>query len=392
MLQTAQSLTRLGTESAFQIAAQVEQARQAGHDVINLGIGQPDFNTAPHIVEAAMQALRDNHHGYTLPQGIVPLRETVSDYLHQRYQQEISPDNILIVPGGKVTMFLAITLFGAQGAEIIYPNPGFPIYESMINYSGAKAIAYPLQEADDFALDADKILSLITPQTRLLIINNPSNPTGGVTPKTELDKLVQGLEQHPHVAILADEIYAHHIYDDGVHHSFLQYPQLRDRLILLDGWSKTWAMTGWRAGYGVWPTHLMPLAIQLCINIHSCVNHMTQYASIAAMKGPQTHVADMVQKFDERRKFLHRAVNESDFLSCVMPKGGFYAFVNIKKLGESSAFWQDEILHKAHVGLIAGTSFGYYGEGYLRLSYAIEQEKIAIALNRIDDFLHQLKL
>ena len=384
------SAYRLGTETAFSVSAKVDAMRRDGHDVINLGIGQPDFSTADHIVEAAIKALKDKQHGYTASNGILPLRETVADYLYKRYQKSISPEQVLIVPGGKVTMFLAIMLLGEAGKEIIYPNPGFPIYESVINYSGAKNVPLELREDEGFALNADKLLSLITDKTSLIIVNTPSNPTGGVTPKEELDKLAKGLEKFPHVTLLVDEIYSHQTYDGLVHHSFLSYEHLRERVIILEGWSKTWAMTGWRLGYGIWPKHLIEVANKLCINIHSCVNAPAQFAAIAAMQGTQEPVKIMLEEFDNRRKFIFEEINKSDYLSCILPKGAFYAFVNIKKLGKNSLYWQDKLLDEAKVAMIAGTSFGAYGEGYLRLSYAASLTQLQEALQRLDAFLSDL--
>ena len=242
----ADSLSRLGTESAFVVLARAQQLASAGRDIINLGIGQPDFKTPGHIVEAGIKALRDGHHGYTPANGIAPLREAVAADLKRRHGAEVNPDNVVVVPGGKPTMYFAIMMFGQPGVEIMYPNPGFPIYESVIKYSGAKPVPIALQEKDGFAFSADAILSQITTKTRLIIINSPANPTGGVTPKAEVDKLVAGLLKHPHVALLSDEIYSQMLYGGRQHLSLLQYPEIRDRLIMLDGWSKTYAMTGWR--------------------------------------------------------------------------------------------------------------------------------------------------
>lgn len=387
MLQTAKSLSRLGTESAFEVLARAEKLRQQGHDVINLGIGQPDFSTPEHIVEAAVKALRDGHHGYTPAPGILALREAVAADIERTRGVKVDPDNVVCVPGGKVTMFFAIMMFGEPGAEIMYPNPGFPIYESVIQYSGAKAVPIPLLEEKDFSFDADEVLSLITPNTRLIIINTPANPTGGIVPRAEMDKLVAGLEKHPHVAILSDEIYGQMTYDGQEHVSLLGYESLRDRLILLDGWSKTYAMTGWRLGYAVWPSSLVDAATRLAINCHSCVNAGTQFAGIAALTGPQDSVHDMVRAFDERRGVIVEELNSIPGFSCRTPLGAFYAFPNITGTGLSAKQVQDRLLSEAYVATVAGTSFGRFGEGYVRFSYANSVENIRTALGRVRDLL-----
>src|SRR5436853_2934719 len=252
MLQMAGRMGVLGTETAFEVLARATALAAQGRDIINLGIGQPDFPTPPHIVEAAVKALHDGHHGYTPATGILPLRQAVAADLHRRFSVEVAPDSVLVVPGGKVTMFMAILMFGEPGAEILYPDPGFPIYRSMIEFTGAKPIPVPVREENGFAFSAEETLKLITPKTRLLILNSPANTTGGVTPKSEVDKLIAGLEKWPDVAIMSDEIYDHMTYDGEKHVCLLSYPSIRDRLILLNGWSKTYAMTGWRLGYAVW--------------------------------------------------------------------------------------------------------------------------------------------
>ena len=382
-LQTAQNLSRLGTESAFEVLARAEVLKAEGHDVINLGIGQPDFKTPGHIVEAAVQALHDGHHGYTPAPGIAGLREAVAADIERLRGVRVNPGNIVCVPGGKVTMFFAIMMFGEPGAEIMYPNPGFPIYESVINYSGAKAVPIPLLEENDFSFDAEEVLSLITPATRLMIINTPANPTGGAVPRAEMDKLAAGLEAHPHVAILSDEIYGQMTYDGLEHVSLLEYEHLRDRLILLDGWSKTYAMTGWRLGYALWPDSLVDMATRLAINCHSCVNAATQFAGIAALEGPQDSVLEMVRAFDERRGVIVDELSSIPGFSCRMPKGAFYAFPNISGTGQSATEVQNQLLTEAHVATVAGTSFGHLGEDYVRFSYANSVENIRTALDRV---------
>jgi len=383
MITTAKAMSRLGTESAFEVLARANALATQGKDIINLGIGQPDFQTPEHIVEAAVKALRDGHHGYTPANGIVGLREAVAADIASYRNVEIDPGNVMIVPGGKVTMFFAMLMFGEPGAEIIYPNPGFPIYESAIKFTGAKAVPMQLHEANGFSFDAEEVLSLITYNTRLLIVNSPANPTGGLVPKAEMDKLVAGLEAHPQVCIMSDEIYARMLYDGQKHTSLLQYESIRDRLILLDGWSKTYAMTGWRLGYGVWPSSLIEQATRLSINSHSCVNASAQWAGIAALTGPQDAVDDMIKAFDQRRHVIVDLLNSIKGFSCAEPGGAFYAFPNITGTGINAREMQDKLLNDAGVATIAGTSFGAYGEGYLRFSYANSRENIERAIGRI---------
>ena len=383
MVEMVTAMGRLGTESAFEVLARANKLSAEGKDIINLGIGQPDFKTPDHIVEAAAKALRDGHHGYTPANGIVECREAVAADIMARRGVTIDPDQVMIVPGGKVTMFFAILMFGEPGTEIIYPNPGFPIYESVINFTGAKPVPMALHEMNNFSFSADEVLELITPATRLLIINSPANPTGGYVPREEMDKLAAGLEEHPHVAIMSDEIYDRMLYDGREHVSMLEYESLSDRLILLNGWSKTYAMTGWRMGYGVWPKGLIEPATRLSINCHSCVNAAVQFAGIAALTGPQDAVDAMVAAFDERRRVIMRELNQIAGFSCVEPAGAFYAFPNILETGIPARELQDRLLNEAGVALIAGTSFGVQGEGYVRFSYANSTENILIAIERI---------
>ncbi|MEY8881885.1 pyridoxal phosphate-dependent aminotransferase [Donghicola sp. XS_ASV15] len=383
----ADSLSRLGTESAFVVLARAQALAQQGKDIINLGIGQPDFKTPQHISEAAIKAIRDGHHGYTPANGLPVLREAVAADLNRRHGVEVNPDNVVVVPGGKPTMFFAVMMFGQPGVEIMYPNPGFPIYESVIKYSGATPVPIALEEKNGFAFSAEQVLSQITERTRLIIINSPANPTGGVTPKEEIDKLVAGLMDHPHVALMSDEIYSNMLYGGREHVSLLQYPEIRDRLIMLDGWSKTYAMTGWRLGYAVWPDAAVDHVTRLCINDHSCVNAPTQFAGLAALTGPQDCVTDMVAQFDARRHVIVDALNDLPGVRCADAAGAFYAFPNIEGTGLTSKEAQDKFLDEAGVATVAGTSFGAWGEGYLRFSYANSTENILEAISRIKKLL-----
>ena len=391
MLKTIAAFDRIGEENAFAVLARANALAAQGRDIINLGIGQPDFRTPEHIVEAAIKALRDGHHGYTPANGIPPLREAVAADLHKRFKVEVSPDNVMIMPGGKPTMFMSILMFGEPGAEILYPDPGFPIYRSMIEFTGAKPVPVPVREANGFAFSAEETLKLITPKTRLLILNSPANPTGGVTPKSEVDKLVAGLEKFPDVCVMSDEIYDQMTYDGEKHVCLLSYPSLRDRLILLNGWSKTYAMTGWRLGYAVFPGKLYDYARKLAVNLHSCVNASAQYAGLAALKGPQDEVVKMVAEFDKRRKVVVAGLNKLPGVSCATPKGAFYAFPNISRTGWKAKALASSLLEDAGVAIIGGPDFGILGEGYVRLSYANSTENILKALDRMGEFLASRK-
>jgi len=387
MLKTVSSFDRIGEENAFSVLARATQLATDGMDVINLGIGQPDFRTPEHIVEAAIKALKDGHHGYTPATGTLACREAVARRIHTMTGEAVSPDNIMIMPGGKVTMHAAILMFGEPGTEILYPDPGFPIYRSMIEYTGATPVPVPIREENNFGFSAEETLSLITDKTRLLIINSPANPCGGVTSKEEIDKLVAGLEKWPDVAIMSDEIYDVMTYDDEAHQSLLHYPEIRDRLIVLNGWSKTWAMTGWRMGWSIWPDPLYDKVRKLAVNAWSCVNAPSQIAGIAAIDGPQDAVATMMNAFDNRRKLVVEKMNAIDGITCATPKGAFYAFPNISATGWKAKELASALLEETGVATIGGPDFGILGEGYIRLSYANSEENIERAIERINIFL-----
>lgn len=391
MLRTIAAFDRIGEENAFAVLARANALIAQGRDVINLGIGQPDFRTPDFIVEAAIKALRDGQHGYTPANGIPALREAVAADLYKRFAVQVSPDAVMIMPGGKPTMFMSIMMFGEPGAEILYPDPGFPIYRSMIEFTGATPVPVPIREENGFAFSAAETLKLITPKTRLLIVNSPANPTGGVTPKSEVDALVAGLERFPDVAVMSDEIYDHMVYDGETHVCLLSYPQIRDRLILLNGWSKTYAMTGWRLGYAIWPGKLYDYARKLAVNLHSCVNASAQYAGLAALTGPQDEVTKMVAEFDRRRKIVVEGLNRLPGVTCVTPKGAFYAFPNIKGTGWKAKALASSLLDDAGVAIIGGPDFGILGEGYVRLSYANSTANILKALDRMGEFLSTRK-
>ena len=392
MLHTISAFDRMGEENAFAVLARATALAAKGRDIVNLGIGQPDFKTPDHIVEAAIKALQDGHHGYTPATGLLQTREAVVRRMLSTTGIEVSPENVMIMPGGKPTMYAAIVMFGEPGAEILYPDPGFPIYRSMIEFTGAKPVPVPIREENGFAFSAEETLSLITDKTRLLILNSPANPTGGVTPRAEIEKLVQGLENHPDVAILSDEIYDVMTYDGERHTSLLTFPEISDRLIVLNGWSKTWAMTGWRMGWSIWPNEgkgagLYDKVRKLAVNCWSCVNAPSQFAGIAAIDGPQNEVEAMMAAFDRRRKLVVESMNSLENISCATPKGAFYAFPNISKTGWKAKPLASALLDDAGVALIGGPDFGILGEGYMRLSYANSEENIQRAIERIGAFL-----
>ncbi len=386
-LRTIAAFDRIGEENAFAVLARAQALAATGRDIINLGIGQPDFRTPDHIVEAAVKALRDGHHGYTPATGILPLREAVARRTLATTGVEVSPDNVAIVPGGKVTMFAAILMFGEPGADVLYPDPGFPIYRSMIEYTGARPVPIPIREENGFAFSAEETLALVTPDTRLIILNSPANPTGGVTPRGEIERLVAGLYAWPDVAILSDEIYDQMVYDGEEHVSLLGFEEIRDRLILLNGWSKTWAMTGWRMGWSIWPDALVEPIRKLAVNAWSCVNAPAQYAGIAAIDGPQDAVTEMVAAFDRRRKLVTELLNGLPGVSCITPKGAFYAFPNVAGTGFRAKPLAAALLEEAGVALIGGPDFGVFGEGYIRVSYANSEANIRQAMERVELFL-----
>jgi len=380
-------MSRLGTETAFDVLARAKAMQAAGKDVINLGIGAPDFQTPPNVSEAGIAAIRDGYHFYTPAKGLPEVRAAVCEEIMRVRGVEADPENVIVCPGGKPTMFYAMLMFGEEGAEIMYPNPGFPIYESMIEASGAKAVPIELLESKGFSFDAASVLAKVNERTRLIIVNTPANPTGGVVPKEELAALAEGLKQHPHVAVLSDEIYSRLTYDGEKHESLMQFEHLRDRLIVLDGWSKTYSMTGWRLGWGLWPKELVAHAERLQINSVSCPSAPVQMAGLEALRGPQDAVDEMRAAFDERRTFIVDGLNSIDGFRCVMPKGAFYAFPNIEGTGRSSNELQDLLLEEAGVATVSGTAFGKLGEGYVRFSYASSKEEIERAIERVKKVL-----
>jgi aspartate/methionine/tyrosine aminotransferase len=387
MLKINPSVAAIEEETAFTVLDRANALRAKGHPVINLGIGQPDFTPPKHILEAAEKAVRDGPHGYTSPQGLPVLRDAVANYVGGRFNVPITGDEVVIVPGGKVTFYFACQLFGGPGAEILYPDPGFPPYRDAARSSGAKPVPYPIREEKDFGFDAEEVLSLITPATRLIIINSPANPTGGVVSREEITKLAHGLAKHPDVAILSDEIYSHQVYDGVDFVSFLNFPELRDRTIILDGWSKTFAMTGWRLGFGIWPKHLIEYVKKLITVDHSCTSVATQMAGLAAITGPMDEIEGFRKSFQRRRDIVVKGLNDIKGVRCRVPGGAFYAFPNISGTGWQSRDLARELLEKAYVALIFGDSFGVNGKGFMRLSYAASEADIVEALKRMKSFI-----
>ena len=383
----AKNLSRLGTETAFKVLAEAKELEKKGKKIIHLSLGQPDFKTPNHIVEATIKALKDGHHGYVLPNGILECREAVSQKIKDLYGASIDPERIIIMPGGKPTMYYAISLFGEPGAEIIYPDPGFPIYSSMINYTGAKAVPFNLTENKDLSIDPDKVLSLINEKTRLLIINNPHNPTGSFTEKSAINKLAKGLINFPHVSILCDEIYDRLIFDNKEIPTFFNYPDLYNRLIVLNGWSKTYAMTGWRLGWGVWPEQLIEHVFKFCVNSHSCVNTAAQYGAIAALDGSEDHLDDMMKEFTMRRKLILDGLRSLKGVKCTLPGGSFFAFPNVNGTGMNGEEFTEKCLKEAEVAVIPGTAFGKFATDYVRFNFATSRENISKAIEKIDKIL-----
>ena len=386
-MKLAASLNRLGTESAFSVLAEAKKLEAAGNPMIHLGLGQPDFKTPKHIVEAAKKALDDGHHGYVLSNGILECRQAVTRWIKKRYNAEVDPERITIMPGGKPTMHYAIQCFGEPGAEIIHPTPAFPIYESMINYTGSTAVPYDLTEDKDLKFSADKILSLITDKTRLLILINPNNPTGSFVEKSEIDKLAEGLKKHPHVTILSDEIYSRQIFDGKEMPTFFNYPELRDRLIVLEGWSKAYSMTGWRLGWSFWPEQLVGHINKLLINSVSCVNAAAQFAGIAALDGPDDSIHQMMEKFTQRRKLIYDGLNSLPGIECSLPGGAFYAFPKVIGTGMDGSEFCKRAMHEAGVAIVPGTAFGKTSKDYVRFSFAASQDNISNALENIKKML-----
>lgn len=385
----AKRMERLGTETAFVVLARARELEAQGRDIVHLEIGEPDFDTPANIVEAAAAALRAGETHYGPAAGKPEVRETFAAHVAATRGVDFGRDEVVITPGGKPIMYFVMTALVNEGDEVIYPNPGFPIYESVINFLGAKAVPLKLAEEKDFTFDVKDLEALITPRTKLLILNSPQNPTGSVLTSADLDAIAALAVKHD-LWVLSDEIYSRILYA-GEHDSIVTRPGMRERTCILEGHSKTYAMTGWRLGYGVMPADLAAAVAKLQTNVNSCTASFTQVAGAAALTGPQDAVEEMVAEFRARRDLLVSGLNAIDGVSCREPKGAFYVFPNVKALGRSSAELEKLLLDEYGVAALSGTAFGAYGEGYLRFSYANSQEQIRKALERVESMARDLR-
>ena len=378
----AERMSNLGTETAFEVLAKAKKLEAEGKSIIHLEIGEPDFPTPENICEAAIRSIKAGDTHYTPSAGIPEMRNAIAKYINKTRGIEVHPDEVVMTPGAKPIMFYAILALVNEGDEVIYPNPGFPIYESMIKFVGGKPVPVKLEESMGFAFNIENFKKLISPKTKMVIINTPQNPTGGILNETEIRQIAEILKDRPDIWILSDEIYSRLIFK-GDHFSITQIPGFKDRTIILDGFSKTYAMTGWRAGYGVMHADLATLIAKLMTNSNSCTNTVVQKACIEAYEGPQDSVDKMREEFMARRDIIVDGLNSIKGFSCILPMGAFYAFPNITKTGYSSKELNDHLLYKGGVAALAGTSFGDYGEGYVRFSYANSRENIMEAIKRI---------
>src|SRR5262245_11026862 len=381
MIQFAESMSRLGTETAFEVLARAKALEAQGRHIIHLEIGEPDFDTPEHIIEGAVEALRNGQTHYTPSAGIPPLRQAIARVTSQSTGCEVRPEQVVVTPGAKPIMFFAILALLGPGDEAIYPNPGFPIYESMINFVGAKAVALPLREEKDFRFDPDEFHSLVTDRTRMIILNSPQNPTGGVLTRQDME-LIAEVAKERNIVVFSDEIYDQILYE-GAHISMLSIPEMAERTILLNGFSKTYAMTGWRLGYGIMPVSLVEQMARLMVNSNSCTAAFTQYAGVAALEGPRDDVDKMVAAFKERRDVIVAGLNALPGIQCANPAGAFYVFPNVQGTGVPSKALADHLLNEGGVAVLDGACFGEHGTGYLRLSYANSVANIKEALARI---------
>ena len=386
MTQLAARQALLGTETAFETLAKAKELERQGKSIVHLEIGEPDFDTPEHIRDAAKQALDDGFTHYGASAGQIELREAIAKHQTERQGYDVSADSVIVTPGGKPVMFFTIMALVEQGVEVIYPNPGFPIYESMINYMGGIAVPMQLNEESGYNADIDNLRSLITPRTKLIIVNSPNNPCGSVIPESDLEKIAEMAVEND-LVVLADEIYKDMYYGDQEHVSITKFPGMRERTVILDGFSKSYAMTGWRLGYGVFPDFLVEPVTRLMTNSVSCTSVFSQMAAIAALEGPQDSVAAMMEEFTKRRDLVVEGLNSLPGITCPVPKGAFYAFPNIRATGMSSQEFANKALYEAGVALLAGTAFGAFGDGYIRISFANSQENLLEAIERLRKIL-----
>ena len=380
-MQLVEAMSRIGVESAFEVLVKAKALEKQGKSIIHLEIGEPDFPTPKHVVEAGKQALDEGWTKYGPTQGLPELRESIAAYISRTRNIKVGPQNVCVVPGGKPVMYFAIVALLEAGDEAIYPNPGFPIYESMIKFQGAKPVPIPLEESRGFSFDLDLLVRSLTDRTRMVILNSPANPTGGIMPAEDVRRLAEILHKRD-VMVLSDEIYSRICYT-GEPVSIASFPGMQEKTIILDGFSKTYSMTGWRLGYGVMPEWLADAVVKLMVNSNSCTASFTQRAGIAALDGPQDDVDKMVAEFRRRRDVIVKGLNDIPGISCSVPAGAFYAFPNVKGTGLPSKDLADILLYEAGVACLDGNCFGSHGDGYLRFSYANSLENIHEALNRI---------
>jgi aspartate aminotransferase len=384
--QLASRQANLGTETAFETLAKAKELERQGKSIIHLEIGEPDFDTPEHIRDAAKQALDDGFTHYGASAGQLELREAIAKHQTERQGYDVSPDSVIVTPGGKPVMFFTIMALVEEGDEVIYPNPGFPIYESMIRYMGGTPVPMQLNEETGYNADIDNLRSLITPRTKLLIVNSPNNPCGSVIPESDLEKIAQMAVEND-LTVMADEIYKDMYYGDQEHVSITKFPGMRERTVILDGFSKSYAMTGWRLGYGVFPEFLVEPVTRLMTNSVSCTSVFSQMAAIAALEGPQDSVGVMMEEFTKRRDLVVEGLNSLPGVTCPTPKGAFYAFPNITGTGLTSQEFAEKAMYEAGVALLAGTAFGEFGDGYIRISFANSQENLQEAINRLRTIL-----
>lgn len=388
-MQIADRMGRLGTETAFEVLAKARALEAKGRTIIHLEIGEPDFDTPKNIVNKAKEGLDKGYTHYGPAPGLPELRQTIAEDAGRRRGLSFAPENVVVTPGAKPIMFFTMLAVVNEGDEVIYPNPGFPIYESVIRFIGAKPVPLPLLEEREFSFDVEQLKSLVTDKTRLIILNSPQNPTGGILTRKDLEEVAKiAIERD--IWVLSDEVYKDILYE-GTFETIATVPGMLDRVVILDGFSKTYAMTGWRMGYGIMPTHLAERITRLQINSNSCANTFSQYACVEALKGPQDEPKRMVEEFRNRRDFIVDGLNDIPGIKCLKPKGAFYVFPNIKGTGKSSSFLENYFMNEAGVAVLSGTAFGKYGEGYLRLSYANSIQNIDKALKQIREALEKLK-
>jgi len=385
----AKRMEGLGTETAFEVLAKAKALEKQGRSIVHLEIGEPDFDTPSNIKEAAIKAMKAGYTHYVPAAGIPELRTAIAEYLSKSRGINVDPDEVVVTPGAKPIIFFSILACVEPGDEVLYPNPGFPIYESMVNFVGAKPVPMPLKEENDFAIDNDDTADKITKRTKMIILNSPGNPSGGVLTKDNLEVIADRIKGRDDVLVLTDEVYSQIIYE-GKHLSIASLAGMRDKTILLDGFSKTYAMTGWRLGYAAMRKDLAQKVAQLMINSNSCTCAFTQMAGVEALRGPQDEAKKFVEEFKRRREVIVEGLNKIKGITCKKPRGAFYVFPNVKSFRVESKKLADHILQDAGVAVLSGTAFGSYGEGYLRLSFANSVENIKKAMERISESLKKL--